>query len=46
MLKKPTTTNKQKQQSNSIAHANLEWYRIIGVRHGPHSQFHITTFDV
>ena len=46
MLKKTTTTNKQKQQSNSIAHANLEWYRIIGVRHSPHSQFHITTFDV
>ena len=39
MLKNATTTtNKQKQQSNSIAHANLEWYRIIQARHGPHSQ--------
>ena len=46
MLKKTTTTNKQKQQSNSIVHANLEWYRIIGARHGPHFQFHIAAVDI
>ena len=46
MLKKQQQqqrTNKQKQQSKSIV--NLEWSRIIGVRHGPYSQFHILIFD-
>ena len=45
-LKKTTPTNKQKQQSNCIGHADLAWCRIIRARHGPRSQFHITTFDV